>query len=177
MNSRLTYRLLTFIRKAEKVAPMISLIFFLHACTASVSKGVKKDFTTGLTTSFTRMQPQKALLVMNGEELHHTDIPVGESFILMNDGIEGQVTNNGTVRLGCSLTIAYKSGAVLFKDNDLFLEKDMFREEEAKLLKCTIHTGAPMQSGEQYDVTVVFWDKYGKGSIENKFTINMIDMP
>jgi hypothetical protein len=43
---------------------------------------------------------------MNNEVLNHTDIPVGESFILANDNIKGTVVENGKVSVGCSLQIS-----------------------------------------------------------------------
>lgn len=41
------------------------------------------------------------LLVMNDEVLNHTDIPIGEKFIVINDGVSGLVAKNGKVKVGC----------------------------------------------------------------------------
>lgn len=155
------------------IAPLI----FLAACNEPVRVGIKKDFNTGLSSSYNGMEPEQALLVMNNETLNHTDIPLGESFLIINDGIKGLQVKNGKVKVGCSLSIADKEGKLLLDEKDLFAERDEFEEKDAKMLKCTVNTGDPMKWEEKYDVTVTFWDKNGQGRIENKVTIRSIDIP
>ena len=156
---------------------IVGLIIFLSSCTGNISVGIKKDFSTGLISDFKNMEPEKVMLVMNDEILNHTDIPVGESFILANDNIKGMIAENGKVTVGCSLQIADTSGKIIFDEKDLFKEGGIYNEKEAKLLKCTVSTGAPMEAEEYYDVVVKFWDKKGNGFINNKVRIHMIDMP
>ncbi|RXK58787.1 hypothetical protein ESA94_15465 [Lacibacter luteus] len=164
------YLLLTFFL-------FIAALFLLVSCSKMNTAGIKKDFNTGLSASYKNMEPGNVLLIMNNEVLNHTDIPVGEQFILANDGIKGLTEKNGYVQVGCALTISNKKGEVLLQDDDLFADKDRFKKEDAQMLKCTVNTGLPMQSDEDYNVSVVFWDKNGTGRIENKVTIHMIDMP
>lgn len=139
--------------------------------------GVKKDMATGLVTSYKDIEPAKALLVMNDEVLNHTDIPIGEKFVLINDDVSGLVTKNGKVKVGCYLKIADKSGKILLEEKDLFAGNDEFLPKDARMLKCTVTTGEPMKWEEHYDVFVSFWDKQGKGRIDNSVTIRMIDIP
>jgi len=86
-------------------------------------------------------------------------------------------TKNGKISAGCSLIIKDEKGNQVLHEKDLFEGRDVFKEEEAKLLKCTVSTGKPMNWDENYEVLVKFWDKYGNGSIENKLKIRMIDIP
>ncbi len=156
---------------------IIAFIMLLASCNTPVSVGIKKDFNTGMSSSYTSMEPEKVMLVMNNEVLNHTDIPLGESFLIVNDGIKGMKTKDGKVKVGCSLSIMDKKGAVLLNEKDLFAGHDEFDEKDAKMLKCTVNTGEPMKWEEKYDVAVTFWDKNGTGKIENKVTIRSIDMP
>lgn len=156
---------------------VVVLIVFLNACNPHASIGVKKDFNTGLSSSYINMEPEKVFLVMNNEVLNHTDIPIGESFLIVNDGIKGMEVKNGKVTLGCSLQIKDSSGKVLLDEKDLFTGHDTFEEKDARMLKCTVNTGEPMKWEEKYNVTVNFWDKNGTGRIENKVTIRIIDIP
>ena len=156
---------------------VVVLIVFLNACNPQASIGVKKDFNTGLSSSYINMEPEKVFLVMNNEVLNHTDIPIGESFLIVNDGIKGMEVKNGKVTLGCSLQIKDSSGKVLLDEKDLFTGHDTFEEKDARMLKCTVNTGEPMKWEEKYNVTVNFWDKNGTGRIENKVTIRIIDIP
>lgn len=155
----------------------LTVSLLLTACSKTATTGIKKDFNTGLAATYTNMEPGNVLLVMNNEVLNHTDIPVGEQFILVNDAVNGLVVKNGYVQVGCALTISAKDGTVLLQERDLFEGRDRFKQEDAQLLKCTVNTGLPMQIDEDYNVTVVFWDKNGTGRIENKVRIHMIDMP
>lgn len=157
---------------------LIATIVLLSACnTPLVKTGIKKDFNTGMTTSYTGIEPEKVFLVMNNEVLNHTDIPIGESFLVVNDGIKGMQTKDGKVKVGCSLSITDQQGKVLLNEKDLFAGHDEFEEKDAKMLKCTVSTGEPMKWEEKYNVAVTFWDKNGNGKIENKLTIRSIDIP
>ncbi len=160
-------------------AAVAILLVVLLSCNGNtmIAKGIKKDFGTGLTSSWSNMEPEKVMLVMNNEVLNHTDIPLGESFLLVNDNIKGLKVKEGKVSVGCSLTIRDKNGTALLDIKDLFEGRDTFDEKDAKMLKCTVSTGKPMEWEEKYDVAVTFWDKYGDGKIDNKVTIRCIDIP
>lgn len=153
------------------------LLVYLSSCNVGVVSGVHKDFNTGVTTHYKNMEAGKTLLIMNNEVLNHTDIPLGENFILINDEVKGLVEKDGKVSAGCELNIKDKQGNQLLHEADLFKGEDVFLKENATALKCTISTGKPMKWEELYDVTVTFWDKYGTGKLENKFSIRVIDIP
>jgi hypothetical protein len=156
---------------------IVGLLIFLSSCSGRIAVGVKKDFSTGLVADYKNMEPEKVMLIMNNEVLNHTDIPVGEKFILANDFIKGITVENGKVAVGCSLQITDTSGKIILDEKDLFKNGGVYNEKEAQLLKCTVSTGAPMKAEEYYDVAVKFWDKKGNGFINNKVRIHMIDMP
>ena len=168
---------------AEKIfSSRVLVLFILFAfvagsCKTHFAKGIKKDFNTGLTSTYTNLEPDKVFLVMNDEVLNHTDIPLGESFFLVNDDVKGLTVKNGKVSVGCMLEIADSSGKALLTEADLFAGNDQFNEVDAKRLKCTINTGSPMKWEEKYKVKVKFWDKFGDGNIENTVTIRSIDIP
>ncbi|MES2850693.1 MAG: hypothetical protein V4685_16660 [Bacteroidota bacterium] len=159
-------------------AALILLIVILSSCNGPVvTAGIKKDFNTGMSSSYSGMEPEKTFLVMNNEVLNHTDIPLGESFLVVNDNIKGLQEKNGKVTVGCLLKIADKTGKILLEEKDLFAGHDTFDAKDAKMLKCTVSTGDPMKWEEKYNVTVMFWDKNGTGKIENTVTIRSIDIP
>ena len=154
------------------------LIIILSSCKAPVvNVGVKKDFNTGMSSSYSGIEPEKTFLVMNNEVINHTDIPLGESFLVVNDNIKGLQEKNGKVMVGCSLKIVDSTGKILMDEKDLFAGHDTFEAKDAKMLKCTVNTGEPMKWEEKYNVSVVFWDKNSTGKIENNVTIRSIDIP
>jgi hypothetical protein len=131
---------------------------------------------TGLVTTYTGLVPSGSKMIMNDEVLNHSDIPLGESFIILNEKVKGFTIKDNRVSVGCALTITDKAGKALLADPDLFKGNDIFSKDSLDYLRCTVNTGKPMEWEEKYDVTVVFTDKYGTGRIENKVTIRAIDI-
>lgn len=143
----------------------------------TLSAGVKKDLATGLTAKYSNVEPGKIMLVMNDEVLNHTDIPLGESFQLIDDNVKGLTEKDGKFAVGCSLSIKDKNGKELLNEPDLLKGDGGIFNKDITYLKCTINTGDPMQWEETYAVNVTFWDKNGTGKIENTVNIRAIDMP
>jgi hypothetical protein len=160
-----TYRLLLF-------------VFFtgMLSCDTPVS-GIDKNLNTGMTTTYSGLKPSRSFLVMNDEELNHTDIPIGEQFMVVNEGITGLTVKEGKVSVACALTIADSTGKLLMNEPDLFKENNDYPADSLRMLRCTVTTGEPMKWEEKYEVKVVFTDKFGKGRLENKVTIRAIDIP
>lgn len=156
---------------------IVLLCTLLYACEAQPVAGINKDLTTGLSTTYKGLSPERSYLLMNDEELNHTDIPIGEKFLLINKGVKGFKEKNGRIAIGCSLSIKDKNGKIILNEADLFKGHDQYAPKDAEYLKCTVNTGEPMQWEEKYDVEAVFWDKNGTGRITNKVTIRMIDIP
>ena len=160
----------------RSVLPVIIAFTGMLACDTPLV-GVDKNLNTGMVTSYKGFKPSRSVLVMNDEELNHTDIPIGEQFVIINEGISGLTVKDGKVSVGCALTITDSAGKVLMNEADLFAGNNEYHKDSLKLLRCTVSTGEPMKWEEKYNVTVVFTDKFGKGSLENKVTIRAIDIP
>lgn len=162
------------------VSPIIWVIasFVLFtSCDVGISAGTKKDLSTGLSTTYKNMEPAKTIMVMNDEVINHTDIPLGESFVIINEQVEGLTIKDGKFSTGCSLQIKDAQNNVLLDEKDLFAGNDVFDKTENIQLKCTINTGAPMKWEETYTAEVKFWDKYGDGTLSNSVKIKMMDIP
>ena len=172
----LVKRVFYWIRKSP-VPVILAIALLLQACQGQTRVGVIKDFNTGLTATYKNIEPEEVFLVMNDEKLGHNDIPIGESFMLINRNVKGLVEKDGKVSVGCSLVIADKNGKKLLDEADLFKGKDVLSKNEVNYLRATINTGEPMEWEEKYTVHVTFWDKFGTGKIENKVTIRAIDIP
>ena len=157
---------------------LLVVAIFLASCNGYKAAGINKDLNTGMVTTYSNLKPEESVLVMNEEKLGHTQIPLGEKFIVINNKVKGLVIKDNKVSIGCSLKITNNTGKVLLNDADLFKDDGgIYDKKDAEYLKCTISTGKPMNWDEDYKVMVKFWDKYGTGSIENKFTISIVDVP
>ncbi len=143
----------------------------------SVTQGTITNPPTGMKAAYRTMEAADIKLVMNGEVLGHTDIPLGEEFYIINEGIKGLTEKEGKVAVGCSLLITDEKGTVLMNEADLFSSNGVFEKEKARTLRCSVSTGQPMESETHYLVKAKFWDKYGDGFIENVVKIRAIDLP
>ena len=159
-----------------KTMALLIIVSVLFAC-SGVSINIQKDLNTGMVTTSRGMTAGSARMIMNDEVLEDSDIPLGESFFIVNEGIRGLTIKDEKVSVGCSLLITDKKGNVLLSEPDLFKGNDKFDKDKAGYLRCIVNTGRPMQRKEKYNVSVVFTDKYGKGSVENKVVIRSIDTP
>lgn len=161
-----------------RITTLVLFTLVLFSCQTQPTKiGVLKNTNTGLQTSYANLIPEKAMIVMNNEVIDHNDIPFGETFYVVNDGIQGLIAKDKKVSVGCSLTIRDKTGKVLLQEADLYKDNDIYHKDSINYLRCAVSTGSPMQWEELYDVTVIFWDKFGTGKIENRVTIKCIDIP
>lgn len=162
-------------RTNQLIALIISWMM-LAACEGALRFGIKKD-NNGITTTWTHMEPQNVLRVMNGETVSHNQVVLGESFAVINQGVQGLAVKDGKVSVGCSLLITDSSGKNILSEADLFKGNDVWDKDKAQELKCTIHTGKPMDWQQEYQIVVTFWDKYGKGKLENRLTAYIEDIP
>lgn len=160
-----------------KLMAAVAIMLLLNACEGSMRYGIKKDGGNGITTSWTNLEPAEVLRVMNGETVSHNQVILGESFAVINQNVEGLVVKAGKVSVGCSLTITDSSGRKILAEADLFKGNDTWDKEKARELKCTINTGKPMDWQQEYQIVVTFWDKYGKGKLENRLTAYIEDIP
>lgn len=162
----------------SKAALSLWAVAIFSGSNAQTAQVVNKDKKTGITTTYNGLKAGKTTLVMNGEELNHTDIPLGESFVLVNSNVTGLTVKDGKVSIGCSLQITNTKGKILMNEADLFkVTGGIFDREKASQLKCTVNTGKPMDWDQTYTVKISFWDKNGKGFIGHQFKINTIDIP
>ncbi|MCD2424062.1 hypothetical protein LQ567_14885 [Niabella pedocola] len=173
MKSRVQKNRRTWVQTALVV---LLLAGFLYSCQAQPT-GTQRQSGTGLVTQWRGITTAKSRVVMNKEVLGHRDIPLGESFEIINTGVKGLVAKNGKVSVGCALTITDPKGNVLMAEQDLFAGADIFDARQLDYLRCTVNTGKPMDWEQTYKVQVQFWDKFGKGVLTNTLMIRIIDLP
>lgn len=159
------------------MTPLAVIALLLSSCEEIPSTGIIKNTSNGVTTTYTDLKPEGAVLIMNGEEINHNQIPLGEEFQLINTGVDGFKSQGNMVKFGSELIISKKDGQVLLHAEDLLSDVDGFHKDSVNFLRCYISTGSPMEYDQKYDVQVRFWDKIGDGEIVNKLEIEIIDIP
>jgi hypothetical protein len=160
---------------------VIASIFSCHAHENKSAKvevqGTKLDSVTGLTAKYKGVEPGKIFLMMNGEVLNHTDIPIGESFTIVIQNAKGFTVKFDNISLGCSVMMEDSLGHKIFSMPDLYAKNNLINVADANLLTCSVKTPDSLKWEQHYKVTAVFWDKYGDGKIENTLTFRAIDVP
>jgi len=150
---------------------------FLSSCSEVPQIGVIKNVTNGISTNYKNIKTEEVIRVMNGEEIQHNQIPLGESFQVISKEVTGLTEVNNQVKVGCELTVSDKLGNVLLHATDLFEDNGTFHKDSAEFLRCTVNTGSPMKWQEKYDVEVRYWDKQGDGELVSNMEIEIIDEP
>lgn len=143
----------------------------------SFAKGTKKDFATGLTTSYDGLAVEDAYL-LDGEDqrLSSNEVAVGTKISIYFTGVENFVKEGERVFPGMSISVTNAAGEEVLGAEDLFADQqEGFTPEEASVLRSALTIGDPMAAGADYQMTVVVFDKKGTGKINSSVTLKVIE--
>lgn len=137
-------------------------LLLLTACGGgSFSKGVKKDSTTGLNSSYNGFAVDDIYLTDDkGNKLTSNQVTLGNALLLVASGVENYKLVNGKAYPGCNIILTDKNKKELLNLADAFASlNEGIPAAEATELKATLTTGTTMQAGETYQLYVHFYDK------------------
>ncbi len=130
----------------------------LYSC--NFSKGVKKDLSTGLSTSYNGFAVEDVYLTVDGSKLSSNKVSLGKEILVVANGVENFEEKNGKVFPGCSILLTDKAGKEILNLADAFADmKDGVETSKANVLNATLNTGSPMVVGETYHLKTRFYDK------------------
>ncbi|WP_462221385.1 hypothetical protein [Ferruginibacter sp.] len=133
-------------------------------CSGGFSKGVKKDLSTGLTSSYNGFAVDDIYLAVDDNKLSTNKIALGKKVELIADGVDYYQLKDGKVNPGCRIILTDKAGKEILNLPDAFAEQAALDKSKAASLKATLTTGSPMLAGETYHLNVQFFDKNKKES-------------
>lgn len=138
----------------------------LYSCSGGFSKGVKKDLTTGLSSSYNGFALDDIYLTnAKGSKLSDNKISLGTPLAIEVTGVDNFVEKDGKVFPGCTILLTDKAGKDILNLPDAFSEMTSGTSiAEAKTLQASVNTGSPMVVGETYHLSVRFFDKNKKES-------------
>lgn len=135
----------------------------LYSCSGGFSKGIKKDLSTGLSTSYNGFSLDDIYLTVDGNKINSNNVMLGKEIVVVANGVENYEGKDGKVFPGCTILLTDKAGKQILNIPDAFAElKDGFESERAAVLNATINTGNPMIVGETYHLKTRFYDKLNK---------------
>jgi hypothetical protein len=148
-----------------------TILFFSIFNSCNYSKGVKKDFNTGLSASYNGFAINDIYLTTGEKRLSNNKISLGQKIFLTATDIDNFIEINGKVFPGCTIILTDKTGKEILNLPDAFSEMiNGTTKAEAKTLQATLTTGEPMVVGETYHLNVRFYDKNKK---ENEINANV----
>jgi hypothetical protein len=140
------------------VPALMAIVFY--SCSGGFSKGVKKDLSTGLSTSYNGFAVDDVYLTVDGNKISSNKVSLGKEILVVANGVENYQEKGGKVFPGCSILLTDKAGKEILSLADAFADmKDGFESNKAGLLNATLNTGSPMVVGETYHLKTRFYDK------------------
>ncbi len=142
---------------------LFAAILLFYGCSGGFSKGSKKDFTTGLATSYNGFSIEDVYMTDSaGNRLQNNQVTLGTSFMVEVTGVKNYQEKDGKVYPGCQIILTDKNKKELLNLPDAFADQQGLAPSEATTLKATLNTGSPMIAGEAYTVYIRFFDKQKK---------------
>ena len=141
---------------------LVALIFLITSC--QFSKGVKKDLTTGLSTSYNGLTLDDIYLAdEGGNRLNNNKIKLGARVLIIANGVDYFTEKEGKVFPGCQIILTDKNKSEILNLPDAFADMTSgTTAAQAKTLQASLNTGQPMVNGETYHLLVRFYDKNNK---------------
>jgi hypothetical protein len=138
-------------------------VLLLSSC--NFSKGVKKDLSTGLSTSYNGFAVEDMYLTVDANKLSSNKIILGKEISVVASSVENYVEKDGKVFPVCSILLTDRAGKEILNLADAFADmKDGVKSSKAGMLNAVINTGNPMVAGETYHLKTRFYDKLKKES-------------
>jgi hypothetical protein len=144
----------------------ITLLFtgLILSCPAllgcNYSKGVKKDFNTGLKFSYNGFRVDNVLLIDPANKaMSDNKVHLNTRIAIVALGVSNYGMKNGKAYPGMQLVVTDKKGTTVLGAADLFEGTEGYPPERATELRGDITIGKPITAGETYHVKIHIWDK------------------
>ena len=161
----------------KKITLVVVLLSFfsLSGCQMDFSKGVKKDFKTGITVTNDGLSYEDYYLAVGDQRLGTSEVSMGDKVYLNFTGVDGFTEENGKVFPGAAMVVTDRDGKEVLHEDDLFsaYSKDGVDKADAKVMSVSVVVGDPMISGESYNWKVRFWDKKHAGEIRAELDLKV----
>jgi len=137
----------------------IAALLILAGC--SFSKGTKKDFITGLSTSYNGFDVESISAVGEGDQaLSASEVPMDSKFSIVFQGIENYTLKDEKAFPGLSMLVTDAKGGEIINMPDLFSDSSNGHpSEDASVLRAIVTVGSPMEAGQSYHCKIRVFDK------------------
>ena len=151
---------------------LLAAIIILHGC--NFSKSVNTDLLTGLTTVGNGLSCDDVYMSMTDGQIQKNTFIYGEEFDVNFSNIEGFTNVEGAVFPGLSLAFTDEAGEIVMETDDLYAGYTEGMDFSPLLLAATLTVATPIQSNNNYLLSVKVWDKEGTGTFTAKLPFEVI---
>jgi hypothetical protein len=151
-------------------------IFLLFLVISLISCNKSKESTLNITHTENGLTFNNVFVVLWDDTLKDNFITLDSTAEMQFMGTTGFKITDGKAFVGASMSVADSTGAVLFKNEDLFIDYDTIGFDSALVserIGIFIETGHPMVKGGIYKWCSKIWDKKGTGEINAELLIKM----
>jgi len=155
-----------YINSMKTTLILFFLFLVLNSC--NFSKSVKKDLTSGLSSTGNNISCEDVYLTVNNERTTRNLFIYGETFFLNFSDVKGFTKENGNVFPEMNLVVVNPAGDTVMQTNDLMSKYADGMNYSPLLLTADLTLAAPIKSKAEYTVFVNIWDRKGKGTFRTK---------
>jgi hypothetical protein len=148
------------------------ILMMLQGC--NFSKSVNTDLLTGLTTVGNGLSCDDVYMSMTDGHIQKNTFIYGEEFDVNFSNIEGFTKVEGAVFPGLSLVVTDEAGEIVMETDDLYAGYTEGMDFSPLLLAATLTVATPIQSNNNYLLSVKVWDKEGPGTFTAKLPFEVI---
>lgn len=138
------------------------LVMLLAGCNGChFSKGVKKDFTTGLSYSYNGLAVEDVYLGdIDDKKRASNKVNLGESVKIVANDVQHLTEKDGRIFPGCSMLVTNSAGEKFLAIDDLFAKEiNGISPQRANVITAKLDTGSPLEKGKTYQLKVEVFDK------------------
>jgi len=142
----------------------MTFLAFLAISSCDVRQSVHKDLITGLTTRGDGLSCEDVYLSVDDEQISRNNFIYGETFYLNFSNIEGFSKVDENAFPGMLLCVTNEAGDTIMQTGDMYADYTDGIRFTPLLLKTNLTVARPIQSNENYTLSVKIWDKQSDGT-------------
>jgi hypothetical protein len=156
-----------------KILALLAAAIIFHGC--NFSKSVNTNLLTGLTTIGDGLSCEEVYMSMEDGQIEKNTFIYGEEFDMNFSNIGGFTKVGEAVFPGLTLTVTNEADKVVMETEDLYANYSEGMDFSPLLLAATLTVATPIQSNNNYVLSVKIWDKEGKGTFTAKMPFEVVE--
>ncbi len=155
------------------ISVVSAVLILMQDC--NFSKSSNTEPVPGLKTTGNGLSCEEIYLSINQDKIERNTFIYGESIRANFSNIQGFIKTGESVFPGLSMFITYETGDTIVKTGDLYINDTEGMDYSPLLLSAILTIVFPLQTNNDYVLTVNIWDKKGSGTFSATFPFSIIE--